>query len=254
MVKSHHTGPLRVQKSLYPEGKSVCHTVVLHPPGGVVGGDELRTYAKLRDDAHVVITTPGATKWYRSAGRPALQQNLLVLKKGAVLEWLQQEAIFFDQCNATIETEIHLERESTLMSWDILCFGRHHSGERFRAGSIRGVHRILQGKRLIWLDQMAVDGGSHLLTSPVGFAGFCVQVTGVFYSDGITEDLVNACKQIQPENRYSLSGITLVNGLIIARLLCNSSEEAKRWLFQLWELIRPMLIGRVAEPLRIWRT
>ncbi len=254
MVKCHHKGPLRVQKSLYPEGKSVCHTIVLHPPGGVVGGDELHTHAKLGDNAHVVITTPGATKWYRSACTPALQQNLFVLGKGTILEWLQQEAIFYDQCSAKIQTEVHLEWESIFFGWDILCFGRHHSSEQFRAGSIRNIQRIVLGKRLIWLDQMAVDGGSPLLKSPVGFAGFCVQVTGVFYSARITVDLVNACKLILPENRHSLSGITLVNGLIIARLLCNSSEEAKLWLFRLWELTRPILIGRVAEPLRIWRT
>ena len=87
---AHHThnGPLRVLQSLYPEGDMVCHNVLVHPPGGLVGGDTLDIKVTAGGAAHGLLTTPGATRFYRSGGKAAIQRTHLTLNDQARLEWL----------------------------------------------------------------------------------------------------------------------------------------------------------------------
>src|ERR1700731_2638714 len=88
LTDRRHYGPLRVQKALYPEHPSVCHAVVIHPPGGVVGGDQLQIEARVGAAANALITTPGAAKWYKANGHVSRQQIRLEAAAGAALEWL----------------------------------------------------------------------------------------------------------------------------------------------------------------------
>ena len=83
-----HKGPLRILQSLYPEGDAVCHNVLVHPPGGLVGGDTLDIQTTVATGAHALVTTPGATRFYRSLGELALQRAHVTLAAGARLEWL----------------------------------------------------------------------------------------------------------------------------------------------------------------------
>ena len=129
-----HTGPLRVQKALYPEGADVCQAIVVHPPGGIVGGDSLAIDVDVGTGAHAQLTTPGATKWYRSAGSVARAETALRVAAGAVLEWLPQEAMLFDGARASIALRVDLAPGARFIGWDVICLGRTASGERFDVG------------------------------------------------------------------------------------------------------------------------
>ena len=106
--ENRHRGPLRVQKALYPEGDAVCQAIVLHPPSGIAGGDQLAIAAEVGAGAHAQLTTPGAGKWYRSGGVEASQCIELTVGEGATLEWLPQETIVFDGAQARMETHVSL--------------------------------------------------------------------------------------------------------------------------------------------------
>ncbi|MEO8565991.1 MAG: urease accessory protein UreD, partial [Betaproteobacteria bacterium] len=132
-----HAGPLRVQKSLYAEGHGVCQNIIVHPPGGIVGGDALVIDADAGRGAHAQLTTPGAAKWYRSAGEPATQHLVLRAGEAAVIEWLPRETIVYDGAIAELDSRIELAGDAVFIGWDIVCLGRTASGERFHQGSLR---------------------------------------------------------------------------------------------------------------------
>ena len=254
LVRREHYGPLRVQKPFYPEGKTVCHTLLLHPPAGIVGGDELTITATVADSAHALLTTPGAGKWYRSAAPWASQRLNFKVGSSAILEWLPQESIIFDGALATMQTCVELAQTASFIGWEVLCLGRRASGERFDSGALAMVNRITRNGRLIWLERGRLEGGSALLYSPAGLAGYSVSATMLAVGANLTPALLAACRALVPVEQGVLYGLTLLPDLWVARYLGHSSEAARAWFVALWQLLRPAMLGRVAHSPRIWST
>jgi len=250
LESKRHDGPLVVQKPLYPEGPGVCHAIVVHPPGGIAGGDELRLEARTAEGASTLLTTPGATKWYRSAGAWA-KQSLSFGVRGR-LEWLPQETIVFDGALAQSACEVDLAADAGLIGWDIVCLGRTGSGERYTRGSYRSAIRIRREGRLLWLERGRIDGGGPLLESPAGLGGSTVFGTLFASSPHLNQELLNETRKPEPET--GRSAVTQLPGILLARYLGDSSEAARRYFISLWRILRPRLAGLEAIEPRIWRT
>ena len=244
LARKQHDGPLVVQKALYPEGGEVCHAIVVHPPAGIVGGDELLLNVESGKAACALLTTPGAGKWYRSSG-PWAAQRLSFDVEGA-LEWLPQETIVFDGARADLSTEVRLGGEARYVGWEILCLGRSGSGERFSRGAIRLSTRISRNNRTLWLERGLIEGGGKLMRSPAGLGGHTV--CGTFVAVGPELGKLPPAAGIEP------LAVTRLPGLLLARYLGDSSEEAKQAFAALWAVLRPGLLGREAHEPRIWRT
>ena len=245
-----HDGPLVVQKPLYPEGREVCHAIVVHPPGGIAGGDELRLDARTGKDASALLTTPGATKWYRSAGAWARQS--VALDVHGTLEWLPQETIVFDGALCDARYEVDLTAGAGIIGWDIVCLGRTGSGERFSRGTYRSSVQVRREGKLLWLERARIDGGSRLLDSPAGLAGEPVFGTLFACSSNVNQELVAEMRNTGPET--GRGAVTLLPGILLARYLGDSTEAAKRYFTALWRILRPALAGREAIEPRIWST
>jgi len=243
LAQRRHDGPLVVQKALYPEGDAVCHAIIVHPPAGIAGGDELELNSRSAERAHALLTTPGAGKWYRSAG-PWASQKLRFEVAGA-LEWLPQETIVFDGALAQLATEVRLQRDARYLGWEILCLGRTGSGERFGKGQVRLHTRLYRDGKLLWVERGRIEGGGALLDSPAGLQGKPVCATLVAACPMV--DLA-ACRGIE-----SLA-VTQLPGVLVARYLGDSSEQAKKLFAKLWAVLRPALFGREAQLPRIWST
>jgi len=250
LSRKSHDGPLVVQKPLYPEGGEVCHVIVVHPPGGIAGGDELDLAVAAERGASVLLTTPGAAKWYRSAG-PWARQCLAFDVQGA-LEWLPQESIVFDGALAQAEIEVDLAAGASLIGWDIVCLGRTGSGERFTRGSYRSSIRIRRGGKLLWLERGRIDGGGRLQASPAGLDGRTVFGTLFSSALNLNQEVLNEMRNAEPEK--GRGAVTLLPGILLARYLGDSGEAARRYFTALWRILRPALIGRAAIEPRIWGT
>jgi urease accessory protein len=256
LVERAHAGPLRLQKPLYPEGPDICHGIIVHPPGGVVGGDQLAISATLAEHAGALLTTPGAAKWYRSNGRISRQEVQLDIGAGASLEWLPQETIFFDDACVDLVQNIDLASDASYIGAEILCFGRTASGESYQRGRVRQQTQIRRGGKLLWHERGLLTGGSTTMTSPLGLAGKTVCATLIACGKPLPASLLAELREQMAGNAMddAWTGATQMKSVLVARYLGNASEAAREWMKLCWMHIRPALLGREAIAPRIWNT
>lgn len=252
LTERRHSGPLRVQKPLYPEGNQLCHAIVVHPPGGVVGGDELSIRAQIHAKACAFITTPGAAKWYKANGQTSRQDVQLDIADNAVLEWLPQETIFFDAAQVRLDNSIVLGKDASYIGGEILCFGRTASGESFSSGRIAQRTSIRQNGKLVWFEQGALAGGGAAMQSPLGLAGKTVCATLIGVGKTLPASLIKEMREAMAGEH--LFGVTQLKSVVVARYLGDSSETARQVMAQAWQVLRPALTGRAAVIPRIWNT
>lgn len=228
--------------------------LLLHPPAGIVGGDRLEINAVLEEEAHALMTTPGAGKFYGSSGPEASLTYRFDIGKKAALEWLPQETIVFDGAKANTAMQVSLDDEATFIGWEVLCLGRRSSGERFDSGFMGLSTRLERNGRPIWIERGRLEGGSALLESRAGLSGFSTIGTLLAAGKGLGAPLLAACREIVPQEPDALHGLTVLPDLLVARYLGHSSEAARAWFTGLWRQIRPAMIGRDPHMPRIWNT
>lgn len=250
LARQHRHGPLTVQRTFHPEGE-VCHLYLLHPPGGVVGGDRLELSVDLDPGAHVLLTAPGATKFYRSAGAQAEQGHRVRVGEGAVLEWLPHESILFPGARLSARTRVELDPGARFIGWETVCLGRPVIGERFAVGTADLGLEVWREGRPLLVDRLRVEGSESLDTSS-GLRGHPVSATLVA-SGTSAADLATARAGLAPAEGLLL-GLTLVDDLLVARCLATAVEPVQRTFRALWGILRPRLLGRPACPPRIWAT
>jgi urease accessory protein len=241
-----------MQKALYPEGDAVCHAVVIHPPGGIAGGDTIELEANVDAGAHGLITTPGAAKWYKANGREATQR--IRLNVSGTLEWLPQEAIVFDDADARSSIDIALDDDASIIGWDIVALGRHAAGERFSQGHYRQAIRLSVGGKLLWHERTRIMGGDAVLESPIGLQGR--HVLGCLWAAGPAVATLNL-DDLRGElgTRCVVAPVTrLAPPLIIVRTLADGTAAARAALEAFWSALRPRLLGLTAQPPRLWAT
>ncbi len=256
LVERDHFGPLLVQKPLYPEGQKVCHVVIIHPPGGVVGGDQLEISTQVGASANAQITTPGATKWYKANGHTSHQKIRIDVNKGGALEWVPQETIFYNHANVEIDHQVTLEDDAIYVGCEILCFGRTSSGEIFNSGQIKQRTSIQRNNKMLWLEQIGLQGESSTMNGPLALSGKTVCATLILTGKTIPQPLIDLAreeaKKITKEGGQV--GISQLKSIVVARYLGDSSEVARHIMLRVWGLFRPEILGRAAIVPRMWNT
>ena len=254
LASRRHFGPLVVQRPLYPEGPGVCHAIVLHPPGGIAGGDTLDLQVAARADAHALLTTPGASKLYKSAGREAAQRVHLRARARACIEWLPQETIVFDAADASLSLDVEVADDACVFAWEIATLGREAMGERFDSGRLRTRVTVRCDDRIVLFETGEVAGSSSWLESPVGWRGARACGTFIVAGTRIDDTLLHASRAaLEPWPRTAaVSRVTPT--LLAARFLGASAADARAAFIALWAQVRPAITGRPVMLPRIWST
>ena len=247
---SRHRGPLRVQRPFYPES-GLCHTYLLHPPGGLVGGDRLRIDVHAGAGAEVLLTTPAAGKFYRSLGRQAQQRQRLSVAEGACCEWLPQENILFDGALSLSATDVELAPGARFIGWEIGGLGRPASRAPYRRGRHDQRFAIYRDGRLFYLERMKLDGADGAYRAAWGLRGRCV--SGMLVATPADAAALAAARSVAAA-RDDVTACTLIEDVLLCRCLGDDVQSARRYLARLWNVLRPLVVGREACTPRIWLT
>lgn len=251
-----HSGPLRVLQSLYPEGDSICHNVLVHPPGGLVGGDTLDIEVSAASTSHGLITTPGATRFYRSDGDPASQKTQIHVGTDAKLEWLPLEALCYSGCKAHNHLRMHLEPGAELVGWDVTALGLPNANLPFEAGYLEQTLEVPG----IWLERGHLKADDvRLIQGPTGLAGNSCMAT-MFFATGNVLDrnrkqaLIDSAREaIAGHCLVSTAGATSPNPrVILVRVLSDRVEPAMQLLREIRKRWREIAWNLPATDPRIW--
>jgi urease accessory protein len=258
VARFRHEGPLRILQSLYPEGDAVCHNVLIHPPGGLVGGDTLDISVRAAAGSHGLVTTPGATRFYRSEGELALQRTRVALATGARLEWLPLEAICYSGCRAENRLVIEAAPGAEFIGWDVVALGLPGARLPFERGSLL-QHIEVPG---VWLERGRIDAAdTRLLASPLGLAGQAC-IASLFFVAGtpLARDrreaaLERARALCEASTLAASAGVTSPHAeVIVLRVLAPVVEPAMQLLRQVWQAWRAELWQLDGTAPRIWST
>lgn len=245
LIHNQGRAPLKVQRPFYPEGNEVCHGVILHTAGGLVGGDRLSVDLCLRAQANVLLTTPAASRVYRTNGKAAQQIIQINLESGACLEWLPQETIVFNQAVYSQQMRVNLEPGACWVGWEITRFGRSARGERFVAGDWRSHTEIWQNDRPVWIDRQWLPASEELCTSPYGLANCSVVASFALVGRSLDAMWVEKARSLWM-GHPDAAGVTRLMSGLLCRYRGHSTMEARRWFVEVWRLVRG-LYGSAAE-------
>lgn len=251
-----HRGPYLVQRPFLPEGPALCHVYLLHPPGGLVGGDELRLDLRVGPAAQALITTPAATKVYRTSGPTSRQAQSLSVGEGGALEWLPQEIIVYDGAAVTLETRVELAPGARFIGAETLCFGLPARGERFARGSCRQLFELSRAEQPLFIERGRFDGAAPVHGAAWGLAGATVSallVAAPAPGPTVVEALRGRAGALPGPD---LGAFTVLGDgqLLVGRYRGASAERARAFVQDGWTMLRPALLGRAAVAPRIWAT
>ncbi len=264
LVHRRHSGPLLVLRPLYPEpepgqaASGTCHVYVIHPPGGVVSGDELALQVRAHDGAHALLTTPAAGKYYRrgEAGAAHMVQEFHIGQ--AALEWLPQENIFYPDAAAELSTVVHLAAAGRFIGWEITCLGLPANQRTLGDGAVRQSLELWRAGAPVLLERLALD--RSCLGPRWGLAGCAALGTWIACPATSAElDRARSLAADRAEDRAAdCAGLTLactlVEGVLVCRAWAQRADQVRSTFVKLWGELRPALIGRSAVYPRIWAT
>jgi urease accessory protein len=277
LIDSKRQGPLGVQRAFYPDATGCAHVYVLHPPAGIVSGDTLALNAELKVASKVLVTTPGAARFYRARVAEPLaslqtQNVTLTVSDQASLEYLPMETLVYNKANALNNIKIYVEGSGQYIGWEITCLGLPNIEQAFEQGNLAQSVSLFHNKKCLFYDNMTINttdgannammnqkvalGGHHVVGNMILFDGAATSKQKVLQQDAsFAAYLVSLCREaINNLEVNALIGITELQNVIIVRYLGSSSEQCRFIFAAIWKDVRPIMLDMQGIAPRIWHT
>ncbi len=251
VTQAYAKAPLRIQRPFYPETPRVCHSVMLHTAGGMVGGDQLHISLDLADQAQVLLTTAAASKIYRTPALPVQQHIHIQVGRDACLEWLPQETIVFNQAQYQQTIRVELAPGGLWLAWDITRFGRTARAERFTQGAWQSHTEVWQKTTPLWLDRQWLPGSEPSFNGLHGLNGYPILGSFVLIGREVSPDLTAQVRQLWPGPVTEIGVSRLAAGMI-CRYRGADRSAVRAWFIAVWELMRVSFLGRAVCKPRVW--
>jgi len=246
--------PLKIQRAFYPEGPELCHSVILHTAGGIVGGDRLVQMIELEAHSQVLLTTAAATKVYRSEGERSQQIITIKLGENAYLEWFPQETVIFNEAIYQQDLRVELGKNAVFCGWEITRLGRTARGEQFLTGDWRSRIEIWQADRPLWIDRQGLQGGVEIINSPNGLNQKAIVATFIWLGQKVKAEILTEARELGKS--WVTEGEIGITQTQSEGLLCryrgNSTTEVKHYFEAIWGLLRQSYRDRPAIRPRVW--
>ncbi|MBE9208621.1 urease accessory protein UreD [Nostoc sp. LEGE 06077] len=271
LIYNHHQAPLKVQRAFYPEGEKVCHSVMLHTAGGVVGGDRLSSHFHLQPNTQALITTAAASKIYRSNGLQARQTIDIQIDAGACLEFLPQETILFNGADYRQDLRVELATGASFLGWEITRLGRSARGEKFLEGEWRSHTEIWQQGVPLWIDRQFLPGNTEIFHSPHGLFGQPIVGSLLWLGYPVSTEIIEQVRSLFTQhsalstehstlytqhsilNTQHLVGVTQLEHGLLCRYRGASTSEVRNWFTAVWQILRTSFLNRNICIPRVWQ-
>jgi urease accessory protein len=267
LTRTERNGPLTVQKAFYPEGRDCAHIYLLHPPAGIVSGDELRIQIQVNEKSHSLVTTPGASRFYRAreditiGDSKQIQHCEFFIKSMARCENFPLETIVYEGADGFNTVDVHLQKDSDYLGWDITCLGLPHSDDLFKNGRYTQLNRVYCEDKLIYHDRVGIHPNNQIHQHVAGlnnhsvFATFMAYSSAEKFTDIEKRTLITKLRDcmVKADAEHKVS-VTQIRQLLIMRYLGEHAEECKNLFIQLWQILRPLYLNKEANIPRVWHT
>jgi urease accessory protein len=250
-VRCQGTAPLKVQRSFYPEGEGICHNIILHTAGGIVGGDRLEIDVELQPHTQVVITTAAAGKIYGNNGQISSQQIVQNVGENACLEWVPQETIIFTGANFQQYLRVNLAPTASWLGWEIIRFGRTARGERFTQGDWKSATEVYRGNVPVWIDRQRLIG-AETIDSPHCLAGQAIVGSLAWISAPVSKEIISEARSLFG-GEPSKIGVTRLTEGLLCRYRGDSTTEVRQWFIAVWHLLRHSFLKTSPIQMRVWQ-
>lgn len=244
LAQSRFSLPLQALAPLALEDGS-CYLMLLNPTGGVLGGDHLITEIGLEPGAHACLSTPSATRVYRTDGAPAILETVIRVGEGATLEYFPDHVI--PQAGSALRQSLRIEmgRDSRAIVLDSLASGRRAHGERWKFRELDSHTEVSVNGKPVYLNRMKAVPSAMPPDAPGVMGEFDYLASALVFAEGFgrwPELCENLNEELERMPEILGGASALADGGCVARFLARSASDMTRAGKRLWDLARGMLL------------